>query len=143
MDKSRAKVGLLGLMLQLYETFPELNPAMAEFASELAGTLSPFADVDLPGICKTRAEVDRAIAHFETQDVDLIVVVLLTYAPSHIALSGLLRTRLPILIYNTQRLRAITPDTLAIDTTRNHGMHGVQDLANVLTRAGRPFHLVT
>lgn len=143
MEQPRARVGLLGLMLQLYETFPELNPAMAQFANDLGGTLASFAEVDFPGVCTTREQVDRAITHFETQDVDLIIVVLLTYAPSHIALPALLRTRLPILVYNTQQLRAITPDLAAIDITRNHGMHGVQDLTNVLTRANRQFYLVT
>jgi len=29
------------------------------------------------------------------------------------------------------------------DLIRNHGMHGVQDLANVLSRADRKFSLVT
>jgi L-arabinose isomerase len=67
----------------------------------------------------------------------------LTYAPSHIALPALLKTRLPILIFNTQELYGVDAGTLGIDTTRNHGMHGVQDLANVLLRAGRPFDIVT
>jgi len=94
-------------------------------------------------VCNTREQVERAVAGFEAEDKDLILVVLLTYAPSHIALPALKRTRLPILIFNTQRLRAVTQETSSWVTTENHGMHGVQDLANVLLRAGRDFHIVT
>jgi L-arabinose isomerase len=139
----KAKVGLLGLMLELYDRLPELKPAMIEFAGELVETLSPFAEVAFPGVCNTRAAVDRAVADFEAAGQDLIIVVLLTYAPSHIALPALGRTRLPVLIFNTQQLHAVTSETLSVDTLKNHGMHGVQDLANVLLRAGREFHLVT
>lgn len=141
--RDKAKVGLLGLMLELYDAWPDLKPAMAEFARTLGNALSAFAEVEFPGVCNTREQVERTVAAFEAAGKDLLLVVLLTYAPSHIALPALLRTRLPILIFNTQQLYAVTPDTRAIDTTHNHGMHGVQDLANVLLRAGRAFHLVT
>ena len=141
--RGKAKVGLLGLMLDLYDTWPDLKPTMAEFARELADALSAFAEVEFPGVCNTREQVERAVAAFEAADKDLLLVVLLTYAPSHIALPALVRTRLPILIFNTQQLYAVGPDTRSMDTTRNHGMHGVQDLANVLLRADRDFHLVT
>lgn len=140
---SKPNVGLLGLMLELYDLTPDLKPKMAAFAEELATTLAPFADVAFPGVCNTRAQVDRAVAAFEAEGKDLIVVVLLTYAPSHIALPALLRTSLPVLIFNTQQLDAVTQAVTGAQTTGNHGMHGVQDLCNVLLRAGRPFHLVT
>jgi L-arabinose isomerase len=138
-----ARVGLLGLMFDLYDAWPELKPTVAEFGIELAGTLAEFAEVEFPGVCNSREQVDAAVASFERTRKDLILVVLLTYAPSHIALPALLATRLPVLIFNTQHLHAVGPDTQGMDTTRNHGMHGVQDLANVLLRTGRPFHLVT
>ncbi|MCX6030873.1 MAG: hypothetical protein NT169_16455 [Chloroflexi bacterium] len=139
----KARVGLLGLMFDLYDAWPELKPMMAEFAGQLVEELAPFAEADFPGVCNTREQVERAVAGFEADGKDLIIVVLLTYAPSHIALPALLATRLPILIFNTQQLAGVGPETLSIDTTKNHGMHGVQDLANVLLRAGRPFHIVT
>jgi L-arabinose isomerase len=142
-DAKKANVGLLGLMFDLYDLFPEIKPMVAEFAEELVDTLSPFAQVDFPGVCNTREQVEQAVADFEDSGKDLLMVVLLTYAPSHIALPALSRTRLPILIFNTQQLRAITRETVSVDTTRNHGMHGVQDLANVLLRAECKFHLVT
>ena len=142
-ENRRAKVGLLGLMFELYDRYPELKPVMADFALELAETMSPYAEVDFPGVCNTREQVDTAVDAFEAGGKDLIIVVLLTYAPSHIALPALLRTRLPVLIYNTQQLPGVTARTTGMETTKNHGMHGVQDLANVLLRAGRDIQIVT
>lgn len=139
----KARVGLLGLMLQLYDRYPHIKPAMTEFAGELVNTMSPYADVIFPGVCNTRQLVNEAIAKFENDKVDLMMVVLLTYAPSHIALPGLCKTNLPILIFNTQKEYAITQDSGPDVTFKNHGMHGVQDLANVLLRSDRDFHILT
>jgi len=140
---NKAKVGLLGLMLELYDLVPGLKPRMAEFAQDLVHTLADFADVDFPGVCNTREQVDEAVARFEAEGKDLILVVLLTYAPSHIALPALLHTRLPYVIFNTQQLHTVTAQVTSQDTTKNHGMHGVQDLCNVLLRAGHCPKLVS
>ena len=140
--KKKSRVGLLGLMFQLYERNPEFKPILAEFGQELKQTMAPFADVDFPGVCTTRTQVNEAVKHFESEDVDLLLVVLLSYAPSHIALPALSRTNLPVLIFNTQREYAITLETGPDVTMRNHGMHGVQDLASVLRRRKRRFDIV-
>ena len=143
MTTQKAKVGLLGLMLDLYDLWPELKVAEAGFAQELVETMSPFAEVDFPGVCTTREQVDAAVKGFEAGGKDLLMVVLLTYAPSHIALPALKHTSLPVLIFNTQQLYQLDAATTSDATTRNHGMHGVQDLTNVLLRSGVSFELVT
>lgn len=143
MDTPRTRLGLLGLMFDLYDRWPDLKVQEADFAGKIVQSLASVAEVDFPGVCTTHEQVDQAIKAFEDDGKDLVVVVLLTYAPSHIALRALLKTPLPVLIYNTQELYAIDKNTTGDDTTRNHGMHGVQDLANVLLRAGRSFHIVT
>lgn len=143
MQTKKARVGFLGLMLKLYDRYPFIKPAMTEFAEKIVETMSPFADVIFPGVCNTRELVNEAIAKFETEKVDLLMTVLLTYAPSHIALPALSKTKLPILIYNTQQEYAITQESDSDVTFKNHGMHGVQDLANVLLRSGREFRILT
>jgi L-arabinose isomerase len=139
----KAKVGLLGLTFELYDRIPRLKQELAEFAEELAGVLSPFAHVSFPGVCNTRSQVSETIVGFEAEGIDLLLVVLLSYAPSHIALPALSKTKLPVLIFNTQKAHSITAETTPDVLLHNHGMHGVQDLANVLLRSGREFHIVT
>ena len=84
------------------------------------------------------------MAAFEAAGVDALLVILLTYSPSQLALPALQRTRLPIVIWNTQELtRRWTDSSPSPHMIDNHGVHGTQDLANVLLRAGVPFHYVT
>jgi len=138
------KTGFLGLTLELYNRcFPELIVRLRDFAILLGGRLSERMDVVEEPVAFTRDDVDSAVARFEREDVDAIVIVLLSYSPSLISLPALLRTRRPIIVFNTQRLAGIDESFAAQDMIDNHGMHGVQDLCNVLSRHGRSFELLT
>ena len=143
-ERRLPRVGFLGLMLELYDTaLPKLRPTQTKFAEELVAQMRGYCEVVFPGICNTRGQVDGAIAEFEAMAADLVVVVHLTYAPSLISLPGLLSTTLPVLLFNTQRLYEFSQESPQSAMTENHGMHGVQDLANVLVRSGRGFQLLT
>ena len=72
----------------------------------------------------------------------MVMIVCLTYAPSLVSVPALLRCRLPLVIFDTAKASALGPEMTGQDVTENHGIHGVQDLANVLARRGRSFHLV-
>ncbi len=146
MSTSKPRIGLLGLMLELYDKArPELRPSQNEFAGQLVDRLrtATGADVTFTGICNTREAVDKTMQKFVQADVDLIVVVHFSYAPSLIAMQALRRTNVPIVLFNTQRKRGIGDDFSGQDILENHGMHGQQDLANVLVRTGRSFSVVT
>jgi L-arabinose isomerase len=90
-----------------------------------------------------RDQISAEVARFEAEGADLMVVVHLTYSPSQLALPALQRTRLPILLWNTQELRAVDDSFSVAAMIDNHGVHGTQDLANVLVRSGVQFSYVT
>ena len=83
------------------------------------------------------------VSEYESAGVNALLVIFLTYAPSQIALPALQRTRLPIVVWNTQELSAVNGNFDWEKMLHNHGVHGTQDLANVLLRSGVPFHYVT
>ena len=144
-EMRRPKVGLLGLTLELYET---LAPGLREereawVRRELLPALAPLADVSFPGAVFRRAEADAAVARFESEGADALLVVLLTYSPSQIALPALRRTYLPILVWNTQELFVVDESYDGAALTANHGVHGTQDLCNVLLRSGVKFEYLT
>jgi L-arabinose isomerase len=140
----KPRIGYVGLTLELYrECMPELVDDLDAFSRELAARLSAFGEVLPAHAISRRTDFEGALAEFAAEDVDVLVIVLLSYSPSLIALPALLKTPVPLLIWNTQRLHAITADFGAEDMVANHGMHGVQDLCSVLRRHERPFHLVT
>lgn len=142
--QKKAKVGLLGLFLELYEdAFPDLKLSVNTFAEELVEVMADFAEVNFPGVVSTRIQVNEALTRFENNNVDLLLVVLLTYTDSLVALPGLCATKLPILIFNTQKLTTVTSKTSFMEIIENHGLPGVQDLTSVLIRAGKSFSMLT
>jgi len=138
------RVGLLALMLELYgRSNPELRPDREVFAQRIVGLLSECGDVVYTGVANTRAEVEGACRQFAAEDVDLVVVTCLTYAPSLIALPSLRNLSVPIILLNTQELAGVGESFGFDDLLKNHGVHGLHDLANVLSRSGVPFEVVT
>jgi L-arabinose isomerase len=141
----RPKIGLLALTLELYETLlPDLRSSRENWLrATVVPALEREADVLFNGALFRREDIEAAVAEFEAGRVDALLVILATYSPSQLALPALQRTRLPIVIWNTQELMAVDRTFTLANMVDNHGVHGTQDLANVLTRSGVRFHYVT
>jgi len=139
------RVGLLALALEFYETLaPDLRPGRERWlADAVLPALAPIADVRFHRAVFRREDVEAAVAELQGEGVELLLVMCLTYAPSLIALPALRRTSLPVVLWNTQELYAIDESFGPADTGANHGVHGTQDLANVLLRSGVRFEYVT
>ena len=141
----RPKIGLLALTLELYESLlPSLRASReAWLRHTVIPALGSHTDVQFQGALFRREDIDAAVASFEAGGADALLVILLTYSLSQLALPALQRSRLPIVIWNTQELLAVDQSFTAEAMIDNHGVHGTQDLANVLTRAGVPFQYIT
>jgi L-arabinose isomerase len=141
----RPKIGLLALTLELYETLlPDLRSSREGWLRRaVIPALQREADILFTRAVFRREDIEAAVAEFEAARADALVMILATYSPSQLALPALLRTRLPIVIWNTQELRAVDQTFTLANMVDNHGVHGTQDLANVLTRSGVRFHYVT
>jgi L-arabinose isomerase len=144
-ETMKPRVGLLALTLELYETLaPELRPNREEWVRrEILPALLPHAEVLFDRAVFRAADVAAALREFEAAQADALLVVLLSYSPSQISLAALKQTRLPIVVWNTQELRAVDQSFALPDLFANHGVHGTQDLANVLRRSGVKFRYVT
>ncbi len=142
---SRPKIGLLALTLEFYEEFvPGLRLSRENWVRQaVLPALEPYADILFEGAVFRREAIEEAVKHIEDANADALLVLLLTYSPSQLALPALLQTRLPIVIWNTQELKAVDESFSVPAMIDNHGVHGTQDLANVLLRAGVRFHYVT
>ena len=141
----RLKVGLLGLTLEFYEASgPEIRQGRERFVRErILPALADVADVRFDGAVFTRDDIERTVAAYEADGVDVLLVILLTYSTSLSSAPALKATRLPIVIWNTQELYSVDDSYGTEELTANHGVHGTHDLCNVLIRAGAPFGYVT
>ena len=138
------RIGLLGIMQALYdEMLPGITERQAGYARDIAEALGGVADVTVAPPVKSREDAERALADLEGQGLDGLLVVMLTYGPAMRVARLLARTPLPICLANIQPVPAVTAAWDMGDLTYNQGIHGAQDTANAMVRAGRRFHVVT
>src|SRR6266568_2756048 len=74
---------------------------------------------------------------------DGVLVVMLTYGPAMRVARLLSESRLPVCLANIQPEPSVTPAWDMADMTYNQGVHGAQDTANAMVRAGRRFTVLT
>ena len=135
------RIALLPLYLALYdELLPDARGRMEAFASTISAKLSEenLDVVDLP-VCRVSAEFADAIEHAESENVDAIVTLHLAYSPSLESIDALAGTNLPIIVLDTTPGFEFSASTDPGELMFNHGIHGVQDMCNMLIRRGKPF----
>ncbi len=144
MVSDKPRIGILGIMQDLYdEMIPGIAERQAGYAAELAAQLADVGEF-IPGDpAKYRADAERVMGEFEAGGLDGVLVVMLTYGPAMRVARLLAQSRLPICLANIQPEPAVTPAWDMADMTYNQGVHGAQDTANAMVRAGRPFHVLT
>ncbi len=144
MKNTKPKIGFLGLSLELYKkNLPDLMDSLKVFSEELKLVLEGMAEVVHYPLACSEEDMNRAFSEFRRGKVDGVILVFLSYSTSLSLLPVLKRYTLPILIWNTQRIKEITSDFSRKDLSNNHGMHGVQDLCSVLNREEISFSLIT
>ena len=102
-----------------------------------------MADVVVTAPAKERADAEARDARARGAGLDGLLVVKLTYGPAMRVARLLAETRLPICLANIQPVPAVTAAWDMADLTYNQGIHGAQDTANAMVRAGRAFHVIT
>lgn len=135
----KPKIGLLGMMIGGYEPlFPGITKTQDEYSRSIASSLSALADIDFPGVACNKFEIEENVKHFNESRCDGILIVLLAYSHSNWIIRAMQDNRLPIAMAVLQPDDAVAPEFTEYDFTRNQGIHGSQDNANMLLRLGIP-----
>ncbi len=144
MSDRKPKIGILGIMQDLYDDMiPDIAARQAGYARELAAHLADVGEFIPSEPIKYREDAERAMRQFEDDNLDGVMVVMLTYGPAMRVARLLAESRLPILMANIQPEPSVTPAWDMADMTYNQGVHGAQDTANAMVRAGRAFAVLT
>ena len=132
-------VGLLPLYIKLYDDVaPAARPPQERFAADVAENLEKqgFKVVSAP-VCRIKSEFDAAVKELENAGCEVLATLHLAYSPSLESIDAISSSSLPVVILDT------TPDKCFDDPAKklmgNHGIHGVQDLGNMLLRRKKPF----
>lgn len=139
------KVGYLPMYIQLYDdTDATLRTPMVEYMNKLIAMIESHGiEVILADeVCRTKDEFHRAVQKFNDIGVDAVITQHLAYSPSLESIGALLSLEAPIIVFDT------TPDYQLIQVADrydgimlNHGIHGVQDMCNLLKRNGRSYYI--
>ena len=140
----KPRIGLVGIMQELYDAMlPGITERQAAYAQAVAERLAGVAEVQFIRPARNRDDVEEIVREFGVRGLDGIAIVMLTYGPAMRTVRALLDTPLPLLLANIQPERAVTAAWDMADLTYNQGIHGAQDQANALVRAGVPFSVIT
>jgi L-arabinose isomerase len=86
-------------------------------------------------------ELKAAIRGFEKAQVDAIVTLHMAYSPSLESSAALAATPLPLVVLDTTPTYACGPQQDPEELLYNHGIHGVQDMCNLLLRNKKAFQI--
>jgi L-arabinose isomerase len=140
----KPRIGILGIMQDLYDDMiPGIAQRQEGYAAELAAHLADVAEFVPSKAIKYREDAEAAMRSFEDQELDGVMVVMLTYGPAMRVARLLSESRLPVLLANIQPEPDVTPAWDMADMTYNQGVHGAQDTANAMVRAGKRFAVLT
>jgi len=143
MSSQKPKIGLLPLYLKLYDDREQDKRSRVEaFYRQIASEFEKRKlEVLTSKICRTSPEFEAAIRSFEENGAEAIVTLHLAYSPSLESVDALARTNLPIIVCDTTPTYSFAPDQDPAEIMYNHGIHGVQDMCNLLVRRGKTFHI--
>ncbi|MCK4416840.1 MAG: hypothetical protein KAV99_01575, partial [Candidatus Latescibacteria bacterium] len=139
----KPKIGLLGLYLELYDhSMPEIRPGVEKFYQTIVDEMEKRGiEVTPVALCRLKSEFASAVRSLEDAQVDAIVTLHLAYSPSLESSDILAETSLPILVLDTTPSYEFGPDQDPDEILYNHGIHGVQDMCNLLIRNGKSFKI--
>jgi len=141
---TKTKVGLLPLYIELYDqAWPELRARVNSFYEQIAAALTGRGlEVSTVPVCRLKPEFESAVRQFEEEHVDAIVTLHLAYSPSLESSAVLASIPTPIIVLDTTPTYSYGPAQDPQELLYNHGIHGVQDMCNLLLRNRKPFEVV-
>ena len=140
----KIKVGFLPLYIKLYDDTGSDRTPQEKYMNMCINMLESYGIEVMPAtqVCRIAPEFEVEVARFNEADVDAVVTFHLAYHPSLESIESLLKLKAPIVVFDS------TPHYELIEAARyegrigpNHGIHGVQDMCNLLKRNGKPYYI--
>lgn len=139
----KIRVGLLPLYIQLYDdSTPQMRPGVEKFLNDAKMELEKqgLEIISVP-VCRVETEFASAVKMFEEKASEAIITLHLAYSPSLESVGPLSATKLPIIVFDTTPTYDFSPLQEIGEISYNHGIHGVQDMCNLLRRYGKEFYI--
>lgn len=136
---SKPRLGVLALMLGDYEPiFPGIMESQRRYAQEVLASLAGAAEFTFPRIAAGRETIESLTAQYNAEGLDGILILMLSYAQGQYLARAMRHNALPLALALVQPDETVGGDFEEWELTVNQGIHGAQDNANCLMRAGIP-----
>lgn len=141
----KIKVGYLPLYIKLYDdSIPNYRDPMVNYMNMLVSMLETqgLEVVMADEVCRIKPEFERAAQKFNAEGVTAVITQHLAYSPSLESIDALLKLEAPIIVFDTTLdYELIQVANYEGRINANHGIHGVQDMCNLLKRNGKPYYI--
>lgn len=133
------RIGVLALMLEAYEPiFPGVTARQTAYVREVLAALSGAAEFVFDSLALNRTDIERITARYNRDGLDGILILLCSYSQGQYLVRAMQENRLPLALALIQPDETVGDDFEELELTVNQGIHGSQDNANALLRAGIP-----
>ena len=131
------------MYLELYDdTCAFMRPRIEKFRDTIMEELKRRGlDMLCAPICRLKEEFSDAVAGMERDGACAIITLHLAYSPSLECIDALAHTDLPVAVLDTTESYAFDASVGAKEIMYNHGIHGVQDMCNLLKRRGKAYEV--
>ena len=131
------RIGVLALMLEAYEPiFPGITAQQTAYVHEVLDSLKSAAEFRFESLALNRGDIERMTAQYNREGLDGILILLCSYSQGQYLVRAMQENRLPLALALIQPDETVGDDFEELELTVNQGIHGSQDNANALLRAG-------
>lgn len=133
------RIGVLALMLEAYEPiFQGITARQTAYVREVLDHLSGTAEFVFDSLALNRGDIERITSSYNNDGLDGILILLCSYSQGQYLVRAMQGNRLPLALALIQPDETVGDDFEELELTVNQGIHGSQDNANALLRAGIP-----
>ncbi|MBR6185559.1 MAG: arabinose isomerase [Clostridia bacterium] len=133
----KPRLGVLALMLEGYEPlFPGITQAQTDYVRQVIAGLAKEADCVFPRIALNRRDIEEMTRQYNREELDGILIFLCSYSQGQYLVRAMQENRLPLALALIQPDETVGENFEEWELTVNQGIHGSQDNANCLMRAG-------
>ncbi len=136
------KIGLLPLYIKLYDDceYEHYHRRLDPFYQSIVRKFEDMGvEVVSSPFCRLKDEFDASVKAFEVAGADCIVTLHMAYSPSLESIDALAGTDLPVVVLDTTETFDFSDEQDPAEISFCHGIHGVMDMCNLLTRRGKAF----
>ena len=127
--------------MELYDdVLASMRRRIDEFNSIIQQKISA-KNIDLVAapVCRTKEEFDKTADLFD--QVPAVITLHLAYSPSLESIDALVKINKPIIVLDTTPAYSFDQNIESEELLYNHGIHGVQDMCNMLKRRGVQYYV--